>query len=42
MSQCSHAFAWETNRRKNRAAVIDPAIPDEETLLMSATFESSN
>jgi hypothetical protein len=35
-------MARDTNRRKKRAAVMEPAKFTDATLLMSATFESSN
>ncbi len=39
MSQCSQAFASVVKRRRNSAAVIDPANPPCDTLLVSATLE---
>src|SRR6516162_1559878 len=42
MSQCSHALAAATNRRKNSAAVIEPPKLPDETLLTSATLDSSS
>ena len=39
MSKCSQLLAALTKRRRNIAAVIEPANPPDDTLLTSATFE---
>ena len=41
MSKCNQVLAALTKRDRNSAQVIEPANPPDDTLLVSATFESS-